>query len=370
VVFALAKTRGTKQPGQATGRVFVLILFRGTATNPARQGRNPQTPASQHDRYYQSNFALASGGGPVTLRGMKLHRFPALVLLVVQSALNLSAQPAGTAVATNQSAKHCLWEVKGKSNTVFLLGSLHLMKKNMYPLDAAIENAYQTADIVVFETDMAVMESPEFAMKLMKEATYPEGETLKKNLPEATYSMLVSNLQATVGSAEPFERFKPWMVAVTLVALELQKLGFSAEKGLDKHFYNRAKEDKKSLQELETPDEQLKLLTSLNDIEAGDFLGQSLNEMATWKTQFNALVEAWRVGDTKGLEEILTESFKKYPAMQKKFLTGRNEKWLGKIEKLLQGDKNVVVIVGAGHLVGKDSVVDLLTRKGFKAEQR
>ena len=301
---------------------------------------------------------------------MKLHRLSALVLFVALSVLNLSAQTPVTAVSTNKNAKHCLWEVKGKTNAVFLLGSLHLMKKNMYPLDAAIENAYKKAEVVVFETDMAVMESPEFAMKLMAEATYPEGETLKQNLPEATYSMVVSNLQASLGSAEPFEKFKPWMVAVTLVAVELQKLGYSAEKGLDKHFYTRAKEDNKSLQQFETPDEQLKLLTSLSDIESGDFLGQSLNEMATWKTQFNAMAEAWRAGDTKGLEEILTESFKKYPAMEKKFLTGRNEKWMGKIEKLIQGDKNVLIIVGAGHLVGKDSVVDLLTRKGFKVEQR
>lgn len=301
---------------------------------------------------------------------MKPHRLPVLILLVALSGLSLPAQPAATSTSTNKTAKHCLWEVKGKTKTVFLLGSLHLMKKNMYPLDDVIEDAYKRADIVAFETDMAAMESPEFAMKLMKEATYPEGETLKKNLPEATYSLLVSNLQASIGSAEPFEKFKPWMVAVTLIALELQKLGFSAEKGLDKHFYTRAKEDQKSIQELETPDEQLKLLTSLNDLEAGDFLGQSLNEMDTWKTQFNAMVDAWRVGDTKGLEEILTESFKKYPAMEKKFLTGRNEKWLGKIEKLIQGDKDALVIVGAGHLVGKDSVVELLSRKGFKVEQR
>jgi len=301
---------------------------------------------------------------------MKLHRLLTLVLFVALSARNLPAQAPAAAVSTNKTAKHCLWAVKGKTNTVFLLGSLHLMKKNMYPVDAEIENAYQSAGIVVFETDMAAMESPELAMKLMAEATYPEGETLKKNLPEATYSLLVSNLQASIGSAEPFEKFKPWMVAVTLVALELQKLGFDAEKGLDKHFYTRAKEDKKSLQWFETPDEQLKLLTSLNDLEAGDFLGQSLREMSTWKTQFDALVEAWRIGDTQGLDKILAEYSKEYPAMQKRFFTDRNQKWLSKIEKLLQGDKDALVVVGAGHLVGKDSVVDLLSRKGFKVEQR
>ena len=140
---------------------------------------------------------------------MKLHRLPALALFVAVGILNLPAQTPAS-VSTNKAVKHCLWEVKGKTNTVFLLGSLHLMKKDMYPLDAEIENAYKRADIVVFETDMAAMESPEFAMKLMAAATYPEGETLKKNLPEATYSLLVSNLQASaIGSAGPFEKLKP-----------------------------------------------------------------------------------------------------------------------------------------------------------------
>ena len=92
--------------------------------------------------------------------------------------------------------------------------------------------------------------------------------------------------------------------------------------------------------------------------------------MAYWKSQFDALVVAWRIGDIKGLDKIITEYTKDYPAMQKRFFTNRNQKWLAKIEKLLQGDKDVLVVVGAGHLVGKDSVVDLLTRKGFKAEQR
>jgi uncharacterized protein YbaP (TraB family) len=245
--------RKQNRPGQATGRV--LFCDKGFP-------RQPPTPSYS--------------------RLMKLNRLSALALFVVCSVLHLPAQTPTTKVSTNKTPKHCLWEVKGKSNTVFLLGSLHLMKKDMYPLDAAIETAYRDAQVVVFETDIAALESPEFAMKLMAQATYPEGETLKKNLPEATYSLLVSNLQASIGSAEAFEKFKPWMVAVTLVALELQKLGFSAEKGLDKHFYSRAKEDKKSIRALETPDEQLKLLTSLNDLEAGDFLGQSLRDMATW----------------------------------------------------------------------------------------
>jgi uncharacterized protein YbaP (TraB family) len=160
------------------------------------------------------------------------------------------------------------------------------------------------------------------------------------------------------------------MVAVTLVAIELQKLGFQAEKGLDKHFYTPAKEDKKTVQTLEAPEEQLKLLTSLSNADAGDFLGESLREMDTWRTRFNELAEAWQIGDAQGLDKMLTESFKDFPALQKRFIWDRNRKWSGSVEKWLQGDKNVLVVVGAGHLVGKESVVDLISRKGYKVEQR
>ena len=305
---------------------------------------------------------------------MKVLRLLVVSVLVGFTAFNGLAQaPAAAAapvVSTNKATKHCLWEVKGKSNTVFLLGSMHLMRDEMYPLASEIEAAYKRAGVVAFETDIKVLESPTFAMKLMGKATYPEGESLKKNLSPAMYSLLASNLQNSLLSVEMINQFKPWMAAMTIMVLELQKLGFDVQNGVDKHFFARANEDKKALDHFETPDFQAELLTGLTDKESEEFLGQALKDMDVWKKQIASLEKAWLTGDTAALDKVLLDSFREYPLMHKKLLIDRNRAWIPKLEQFLNSDKDVLVVVGAGHLVGKDSVVELIAAKGYKPEQR
>jgi len=294
-------------------------------------------------------------------------------MLVGLNAFSAEAQtPAVTTIATNKTAttKHSLWQVKGARNTVFLLGSMHMMRADMYPLAEEIEAAYKRSAVVVFETDMKVLASPEFAMKLMEKATYPEGESLKKNLSPKMYSLLVSNLQSSVVGVEMLEQFKPWMAAMTILVLELQKAGFDVESGLDKHIFKRATEDKKAFDQFETPDFQAGLLTALTEKESEEFLGQTLRDLSVWQKQFDLLAKAWTSGDTKALDKLILDSFREYPLMHKKLLLDRNHSWIAKLEQLLRGEKDVLVVVGAGHLVGKGSVVDLLTAKGYKIEQR
>jgi uncharacterized protein YbaP (TraB family) len=306
---------------------------------------------------------------------MKLLRLLVVSVLVGFTAFNTVAQTPAPAVAapvvsTNKTTKHCLWELKGKTNTVFLLGSMHVMKDEMYPLAPVIEAAYKQSSMLVFETDMKVLESPAFAMKLMSKATYPEGESLKKNLSPAMYSLLASNLQNSILSVEMINQFKPWMAAMTLVVLELQKQGFNLQNGVDKHLFSRANEDQKALDHFETPDFQAELFTGLTDKESEEFLGQALKDMDVWKKQIALLERAWLTGDTKALDKLLLDSFREYPLMHKKLLIDRNRAWIAKCEQFLKGEKDVLVVVGAGHLVGKDSVVELLTAKGYKVEQR
>jgi len=253
---------------------------------------------------------------------------------------------------------------------MFLLGSMHMMKADMYPLAEEIELAYKRSAVVVFETDMKVLESPEFAMKLMEQATYPEGESLKKNLSPKMYSLLASNLQHSLVSVEMVDQFKPWMAAMTILVLELQKAGFDAESGLDKHIFKRATADKKAFDQLETPDFQAGLFTGLTDKESEEFLGQTLRDLNVWRNQFDLLAKAWTSGDTKALDKLILDSFREYPLMHKKLLLDRNRSWIAKLEQLLRGEKDVLVLVGAGHLVGKGGVVDLLAAKGYKIEQR
>lgn len=302
---------------------------------------------------------------------MNLSRLAVVLVLLASSGVFRSlAAPAVATASTNPPAKHCLWQVPGASNTVFLLGSMHVMKASMYPLAPEIEAAYRRAAVVVFETDIKVLESPTFAMQLMAKATYPEGESLKMNLSPAMYSLLVSNLQSSPIGVDMLNQLKPWMAAMTIVVLELQKLGFDLQNGVDKHLFGRAVQDNKALDHFETPEFQAGLFTGFTDKESEQFLGQALGDMKVWKQDLAILEKAWLTGDAKALDKLLLDSFREYPLMHQKLLLDRNRAWLAKLEQFLKGGKDVLVVVGAGHLVGKDSVVDLLAAKGYKVEQR
>jgi uncharacterized protein YbaP (TraB family) len=302
---------------------------------------------------------------------MKLLRLVVSGLIGITASKAVAQVPAAAApvVSTNKATKHCLWEVKGKTNTVFLLGSMHVMKDDMYPLAPEIEAAYKQSSVLVFETDMKALESPALAFKLAAKASYPEDDSLKQHVSPAIYSLLISNLQSSFLTEDMVNRFRPWMAAMTVVLVELQKQGFDVQNGLDKHFAGRAETDGKAIEFFEPPEFQINLLTSLGDKESEEFLGQALRDMEVFKKQFAELVAAWKTGDLKALDKLILESFREYPLMHKKFLTDRNRNWMPNLEKLLSGDKNVLVVVGAGHMIGKDGVVDLLTGKGYKVEQ-
>ncbi len=281
-----------------------------------------------------------------------------------------SAPVAAPVVTTNTAPKHCLWEVKGASNTVFLLGSMHVMKDDMYPLAPVIEAAYKRAGKLVFETDMDALESPALAFKLAAKASYPEDDSLKNHISPAIYSLLASNLASSFLTIEMVDRFKPWMAAMTVLLVELQKQGFDVQNGVDRHFANRAKTDGKAIDFFEPPDFQINLLTSLGDKESEEFLGQALRDMEVFKSEFAKLAKAWQTGDLKTLDQLILDSFREYPLMHKKFLLDRNHAWVPKLEQLLKAEKDVLVVVGAGHMIGKEGVVDLLAKKGYKVEQR
>ena len=146
----------------------------------------------------------------------------------------------------------------------------------MYPLAPEIEAAYKQASVLVFETDMKALESPALAFKLTAKAMYPEDDSLKEHVSPAIYSLLVSNLQSSFLTEDMVNRFRPWMAAMTVVLVELQKQGFDVQNGLDKHFVNRAGTDGKTVDFFEQPEFQIALLTSLGDKESEGVSGAGL----------------------------------------------------------------------------------------------
>jgi uncharacterized protein YbaP (TraB family) len=277
-------------------------------------------------------------------------------------AVPLRAQPATT-------ARHTLWKMQGQQNSVYLLGSVHVLKASDYPLAAPIEAAFSNASMVAFETDIAALEDPAVAMKLMSKSQLPEGETLSKQVSPEIYKMWVKQVTEAGLPPEMFDRFTPGMVAITISMLEVQKLGLDPNAGVDKHFFALARKSGKEIVPLEPVEFQINLLTGFSKEEGEGLLQATLKDMASMKTDLAKLLQAWKTGDAAQLEKLLNEAMKESPAIYKRMLADRNQNWIPKIEELARGKKNAVVIVGAAHLVGKDGVVELLRKKGATVTQ-
>ncbi|MGD1974698.1 MAG: TraB/GumN family protein [Desulfobacterales bacterium] len=269
------------------------------------------------------------------------------------------------------SPKHCLWLVKTPQNkNVYLLGSLHVLKSEAYPLAKTITEAYRQSQKVVFETDMAALADPATQSNMMMMGLYPEGQTLFQNISSEMQRELKKKMTNLEMKLEHFARFKPWLMAVSLTLMELQRLGFSLEYGIDVHFYGKATIDNKEIGFLEPVDFQLELLGKMNLQDQNAFLGQTLKDLDIAARMADDMLTYWKKGDADNLYALLFKSFEGYPQIENRLISQRNLQWVKKIEEMMVEDKNIIVIVGAGHLIGPGSVVALLKQKGYRVKQK
>jgi hypothetical protein len=266
--------------------------------------------------------------------------------------------------------RHFLWEVVTGQGRVTLVGSIHTLRQDAYPLPAVYDEAYRAARGLVMETDMAAMEDPGFQARLLTMGLYPQGEALRDRLSPEAYAALAEALTARGLPPEQFARFKPWFCAFTLTLLELQRLGYQPQYGLDRHFYGKALRDGKPLFHLEPVEAQVRLLASLDQEGQEDFLLQSLQELDLLASRAAEMTEAWRTGDAEGLDAFIRRSFEGFPGLYDRFFTERNRSWVPEIEELIREGKDVLVVVGAGHLVGEQGLVRMLEDRGHVLEQQ
>jgi len=298
---------------------------------------------------------------------MKTKRFHSvsLLLLALFFAYPLAAQPGHVVGAS----RHCLWEVKGSSNVVYLLGSIHLLNRTNYPLPKPMLSAFSNSAVAAFETDIAKLESPEAQQRILSQALLPAGQSLQQELSPAVYASF-SNHVAEIGlPLAMFDRFKPSMAAMTLQALEMTQLGAQPEYGVDQYFYRRAKRTGMEINPLETADFQIGLVTSFTREEGEMLLKATLEDIDNTKKVLADMIRSWETGDAAQLEKLLNEAMREAPVLFKRLVTDRSRRWVPKIEALLRGDRNAIVIVGAGHFVGDQGVIQLLRKDGWKVNQ-
>ncbi|MBL9168240.1 MAG: TraB/GumN family protein [Verrucomicrobiales bacterium] len=266
--------------------------------------------------------------------------------------------------------KLSLWEVRSGNARIHLLGSVHFLKEDSYPLAKPIEDAVKNAEVVAFETDLEAMSKPEGMMKMLQGGQYPEGKTLAGTLDAPLYARVKKKATAAGLPMELIGGMRPWLVAVTLITMDLQEQGYNPTEGVDHHYHAIAKEAKKRIIGLETVEAQLSFFADLAPADEAAFLSQTLDEMDRLRPLMDQMVTAWRTGDAAGLDKLMNDSLKGQPKLYKRLLVDRNASWIPKIEALVREGRPAVVIVGCAHLVGKDSVVEMLRRKGFTVTQQ
>jgi uncharacterized protein YbaP (TraB family) len=275
---------------------------------------------------------------------------------------------AGTAFANDTFSHHSLWKVRGKSNTVYLLGSVHFLNPDEQ-LPGVIDTAYKDAEKIVMEIDMDDLDPVEAQQIVIQLGMLPADQTLDKILGEPVYSKL--SAQATKLGLDPsmLVHLRPWFAGMTLAQLNLRAVGLDPESGVEKRLTAQAVKDHKPIEGLETLQEQLGLLAGLPPQQEKELVTYMLEDSEHVAEEVDELLSAWRDGDAAGLEKLLTKDLHEHPELIQPLTTDRNRKWMPKIEGLLDDSDDYLVVVGALHLVGKDSVIDLLQRAGYKVEQ-
>lgn len=262
-----------------------------------------------------------------------------------------------------------VWKISKDSRHLYLGGTVHILSSKDYPLPAAYENAYQSSHRLVFETDLARLKSPDFQQSMLQRLTYRNGETLADVLSARSYQNLKVYCDSRNMSIASLTGFKPGLVSIVLLTSELQRLDLSGV-GVDEYFHSKAQQDARPTGQLETLDEQLDFLANMGKGREDALIEYTLRDIANLSALMKRLKQAWRNGDMAGLQRVALDPYiEAFPDTIEQLLGLRNDRWMPKIEAMLNTDEIEFVLVGALHLAGERGLLAQLRSLGYRIEQ-
>jgi uncharacterized protein YbaP (TraB family) len=284
--------------------------------------------------------------------------------------VSFAALLTATAVGAQAPAKHFLWSVNAPgAPPSYLMGSLHVLTEAYYPLSPRIDQAFAASTVLIVEADMDELASPVTLMSVMGKAMLPDGKTLAQVIGADLHTVVMDRADKAGVPRAAIERLKPWMVALLLTAPALQAAGFKAEHGIDKHFFDRAKKAGTERRALETVAFQFDRMDLMPAPQQEAMLRATLDGLDTQTSNVKTMADAWASGDTASLEKLLLTEMKSSPDLYARLLIERNANWVESVETCVKQKTSCFVVVGAAHLVGPDSLVAMLQKKGYTVEQ-
>jgi uncharacterized protein YbaP (TraB family) len=295
-------------------------------------------------------------------------RLAPLVLAGLAAASQLAAQNPTAAPPPAAVKRALFWKVSSRENTAYLLGSVHLGSKDMYPLPKEVEDAFEKSTALIVEVDINHVDQAKLQGIVMESGMYAGDDTLWNHIGKENRARLEEFCDKFGFPSAAMAKMKPW-VATTLVAtLPMMKKGMETGLGIDKYFLDKADKTKKRVVELETAEWQLKLLSGITDEMLDKYLESTVGQDPL--VEARKLQDAWMSGDPARVDKMVRESMAKGPEeLNKALLTDRNPHMAEAAEQFLKGKDQAFMVVGAAHMVGKDGIVELLRQRGYKVEQ-
>jgi len=328
------------------------------AQQVARRSRAPLLAPHRVHRVERPIFAM----NRIASRRLRVAAFGWLLLVFAWAAF-----PATGALA--QTDQPALWRIAGAKGSVYLFGSFHLLPEGVAWRTAALDRALAEASVVVLETDFDAANDPKAMLALIsKYGMLPKGRTLAEALPPALNAE-VERMAAGFGlPPAALAPLRPWLVAVTLSVQFIVREGHDPARGVDAQVLAWARANGRQIQTLETNESQLRIFADLTSAQEVEFLAVTLRQIRDTPQILSDMLSAYRRGDVRALEKVLNLGFDDFPMLRQRVLGDRHANWLPQIERMLASGRTHVVVVGAAHLVGPDSVIAGLRARGVKVE--
>jgi len=282
-----------------------------------------------------------------------------LAALAILTASAVAAFPA--------AADPALWVVRDEDSTIYLLGTVHVLRPDTVWRSPAIDRAMAEADALWIEVEA---DDPAAMQPLVRKYGLDPANPLSGKLTPEQKARLDAAAAGMGASGAALEPLRPWLAGLTLSIGPLVKAGYDPASGVESKLKAAARAAGKPIRTLETLEQQIGFFADLPPAVELAFLLSALDEMDSGPAMLDALVAAWSAGDMEALNELMvSEMAADYPELYQALLVRRNKDWAGQIQTLLGGKGVSVIAVGAAHLVGDDSVQAQLLARDIAVER-
>lgn len=282
-----------------------------------------------------------------------------------EAAQQTNAQAANTQEKKYGDVKGFLWEVKKGNAVVYMYGSIHVGDKKIYPLCKTVEEAFDSANVMVGEID--ITDTKALTSQAAK-MVYASGETAYDHMSAEGKAKVEKACRELNFNPRSVLNQKVWSLGSIISGYQMKKAGYDANYGIDMYFMNKAK-GKKKIMEVEGAEFQFNLLNSFSDEEQEKYFVSPITSLEETKKSMDQIFEVFKTGDEKQMEKAIGEDDRN-TNFYKKMILDRNKNMASKIEGYLNTSDTYFVVVGLAHYIGDDGVIKLLKDKGYTVTKK